>query len=72
VILVIEAKRTSHEQARRTCEILQGVGARILGTVLTKAEAESKGAAYYYDTAPEELIRPSTSRESSSRPGKIG
>ena len=46
VILVIEAKRTSHETARRACESLQRVGAIILGTVLTKAKLERK--AYYY------------------------
>lgn len=42
VILVIEAKGTSHEVARQTCEILQGVGATILGVTLTKVKVSSK------------------------------
>jgi len=46
VILLIEAKRTSHEAARRACETQQRVGAAILGAVLTKAKIERK--AYYY------------------------
>jgi capsular exopolysaccharide synthesis family protein len=67
VTLVIEARRTSREQARRTCETLRGVGARILGAVLTKAEAEGKGSShYYYYVAPKQPPQQSTSKESSN------
>jgi succinoglycan biosynthesis transport protein ExoP len=51
VILLIEAKRTSLEAARRTCEVHQHVGATILGTVLTKAKAERKAYYYYAEEA---------------------
>lgn len=46
VILLVEARRTSHQAARRAWENLQRVGSTILGTVLTKAKLERK--AYYY------------------------
>jgi len=46
VILLIEAKRTSHEAAQRTFEMLRQVGATTLGAVLVKAKPEHK--AYYY------------------------
>ncbi|MDY6876694.1 MAG: polysaccharide biosynthesis tyrosine autokinase [Chloroflexota bacterium] len=51
VILLIEARRTSHQAARRACETLQHVGATILGTVLTKAKVDRKSSPYYYYTA---------------------
>lgn len=47
VILLIEARRTSHQAARRAWETLQGVGSTILGTVLTKAKLERKAYHYY-------------------------
>ena len=51
VILLIEAKRTSHEAARRAYESLQRVGATILGAVLTKAKPERKAYYYYAERA---------------------
>jgi succinoglycan biosynthesis transport protein ExoP len=67
VILAIEAKRTSHEQARRAYEILQSVGARTLGVVLTKATTQSTGASYYYYAAREQPTQHPTLKHSASR-----
>jgi len=57
VILLIEAKRTSREAARRAYETLQRVGAPILGVVLTKAKPERK-AYYYYAEGERPTRRP--------------
>jgi non-specific protein-tyrosine kinase len=51
VILLAEAKRTSHEAARQAHEALQRVGAMILGVVLTKAKTDRKRSSYYYYAA---------------------
>ncbi len=51
VILLIEAKRTSHEAARRAQEALQRVGSAVLGAVLTKAKPERKAYHYYAEGA---------------------
>jgi non-specific protein-tyrosine kinase len=51
VILLIEAKQTSHEAARRAWEAQQRVGATILGIVLTKAKLERKSYYYYAEGA---------------------
>jgi non-specific protein-tyrosine kinase len=51
VILVIEAKRTSHDAARQALEAQQRVGATILGAVLTKTKNERKSYYYYAETA---------------------
>ena len=64
VILLIEAKRTSHEAARRAYETLQRVGAPILGVVLTKAKPERK-AYYYYAEGERPTRRPIWKRWSS-------
>jgi succinoglycan biosynthesis transport protein ExoP len=53
VILLIEAKRTSHKAARQAHESIQSVGATILGTALTKVKTKRRGTAYYYYTAKE-------------------
>ena len=71
VILLIEAKRTPHEAARRAYEALQHVGATILGAVLTKAKPERK-AYYYYTEEERSAQRPIWKRwsASSSNPDK--
>jgi non-specific protein-tyrosine kinase len=51
VVLLIEAKRTSHEAARRVYEAHQRVGSTILGTVLTKVKTGRKDSSYYYYAA---------------------
>jgi len=51
VVLLIEAKRTSHEAASQACETQQRVGATILGAVLTKVKAERKAYYYYIEEA---------------------
>jgi non-specific protein-tyrosine kinase len=51
VILLIEARQTSHQAARRAWENLQRVGSTILGTVLTKAKLERKAYYYYAEEA---------------------
>ena len=61
VILVIEAKRTSHEAARRACEAHQRVGSPILGVVLTKAKPERE-AYYYYAEGERPTQRPAWRR----------
>jgi len=48
VILLIEAKRTSHETARRAFQAHQRVGSPVLGAVLTKAKAGHRDSSYYY------------------------
>jgi protein-tyrosine kinase len=48
VILLIEAKRTSHEAARRAFETHQRVGSMVLGAVLTKAKTGRRDSSYYY------------------------
>jgi non-specific protein-tyrosine kinase len=48
VILLIEAKRTSHETARQVFQAHQRVGSPILGAVLTKAKAGRGDSSYYY------------------------
>lgn len=57
VILLIEAKRTSHEAARRACEAHKRVGSRILGAVLTKAKTK-RNAYYYYAEGARPTQRP--------------
>lgn len=51
VILLIEAKRTSHEMARRAYEAHQRVDSAVLGTVLTKARIGRRDSSYYYYAA---------------------
>jgi len=51
VILLIEAKQTSHEAARQAWEAQRRVGAKILGVVLTKARLEHKAYYYYAEEA---------------------
>jgi capsular exopolysaccharide synthesis family protein len=46
VLVVLEAGRTTEEQALMTKEMLTNSGARVLGAVLNKAR--SSGAGYYY------------------------
>ena len=52
MVLLIEAKRTSHEAARQAFEVHQRVGATILGAVLTKVKIGRRDSSYYY-YAPE-------------------
>jgi capsular exopolysaccharide synthesis family protein len=58
VILLIEAKRTSHEAARRASEALQQVGATVLGAVLTKARIDRRAYYYYYSVETQPTQRP--------------
>jgi capsular exopolysaccharide synthesis family protein len=46
VLLVVASGRTPKEEARKALHSLQGVGARVLGTVLTRCSVE--GIGYYY------------------------
>jgi capsular exopolysaccharide synthesis family protein len=48
VVLLVEARRTSHEAARRAWEALRHVGASVLGVVLTKSKLKRKGYYNYY------------------------
>jgi capsular exopolysaccharide synthesis family protein len=48
VLLVVEAKRTSHETALKACETLETVGANILGVVLTKVKTGRRRYYRYY------------------------
>jgi non-specific protein-tyrosine kinase len=52
VIMLVEAKRTSHEAARRAFEAHQRVGSTVLGVVLTKIKTGRRDSSYYY-YAPE-------------------
>lgn len=46
-ILVVEAKRTSHDDARQARETLERVGGNILGVALTKVKTGRRGYYYY-------------------------
>lgn len=74
VALVVEAKRTTRDQAHRARDILQGVGARLLGAILTKAETEGRGSSsyYYYYVTREEPPQQTTFKQASSRTTKYG
>ena len=51
VLLLLEARRTSHDGARRAWETLRHVGATVTGAVLTKTKADRRS--YYYYTEEE-------------------
>ena len=48
VILVVHGGRTSHQVVRRTRQMLQEVGSKIIGVVLNKADLRSSDYYYYY------------------------
>jgi capsular exopolysaccharide synthesis family protein len=60
VILVITARRTSHEAARKAYEALQSVDANVLGVVLVSVKR--RGPAYYYYPAQERSPKRSTQK----------
>jgi succinoglycan biosynthesis transport protein ExoP len=72
VILVIEAKRTSHEAARAACEAYRRAGVTILGAVLTKVKVRRKSSSYYYYVANERPAQLSIWRRWSDRFTKSG
>jgi Mrp family chromosome partitioning ATPase len=57
VILLVEAKRTSHDAARHAQQALQSVDANILGGVLTKVKIPHGHSSYYYYSRREQLPR---------------
>lgn len=48
VLLVVHGGKTSHQVVRRTRQILQEIGARIIGVVLNKIDVRSHNDYYYY------------------------
>ncbi|HCX31395.1 MAG TPA: hypothetical protein DHU55_16740 [Blastocatellia bacterium] len=60
VILVVHGGKTSRQVVRRTRQILQEIGAKIIGVVLNKAEVRSSDYYYYhydykgYDSQPDD------------------
>lgn len=65
VILLLEAKRTSHKAAHQACETIQSVGATILGAALTKVKIKRRGAAYYYTVKAQPTTRSATGKRQS-------
>ena len=50
VILVVHAGQSSRQVVRRTRQLLQDVGAKILGVVLNKVNLNSQDNSYYYQS----------------------
>jgi len=48
VLLVVHGGKTSHQVVRRTRQILQEIGAKIIGVVLNKIDVHSHNDYYYY------------------------
>jgi capsular exopolysaccharide synthesis family protein len=74
VILVIMARRTSHDAARKAYEALQGVDAPVLGVVLVSVKR--RGSAYYYyycaeGRSPRHLARKRPKWVASSKKGGV-
>ena len=68
-LMVVASHQTDSDLARRAMKLLQNVEARILGTVLTKVPADSKGyyGYQYYDYKLDE-VNPRKKRHKSKRP----
>ncbi|MBN1584440.1 MAG: polysaccharide biosynthesis tyrosine autokinase [Anaerolineae bacterium] len=62
VILTVEAKRTSQQAALEACEIIQRVGATVLGVVLTKVKMKRRGLVYNAYLADVRRTRRQTTR----------
>ena len=65
VILLVQAKRTSHKAARQACETIQSVGATLLGAALTKVKVKRRGSAYYYIAKAQPVTRSSVRKRQS-------
>jgi len=48
VLLVVQGGKTSRQVVRRTRQILEEIGAKILGVVLNKVDVRSHNNGYYY------------------------
>lgn len=49
VLLVVQGGKTSRQMVRRTRQVLQDIGAKIIGVVLNKADVSSNGYYYHYN-----------------------
>ena len=49
VLLVVHGGKTSRQVVRRTRQMLQEIGAKIIGVVLNKADVRSNNYYYHYD-----------------------
>ncbi|MCF6745956.1 polysaccharide biosynthesis tyrosine autokinase [Blastococcus sp. KM273128] len=74
VLLTARQGKTRREELERAAAVLDRVGARMLGVILTMAPPSSSPAAYGYDgdapTEPEPKPRPAAAQEKSQAPGR--
>lgn len=70
VLLLIEAKRTSHDAARRALEAHRHIDSPVLGVVLTKKTTRRRGSSYYYYAGGEQRSRQPIWRRLSRRFGR--